>query len=110
MASKDKLTGSFGSLSDTLAFRFDPSLPPDVAGRWLAVMAHTTATAHRSAEWIALPADSPGYDPVINDLDSATHAIVIANSPAKKLAALDEADRALDRVDALLSAPPLAQA
>ena len=106
MASKDKLQGSFGSLSDTLSVRFDPSFPPNVSSRWLAVMAHAAAVAHRSGDWIALPPDSAAYDPVIAGLDDATHMLVVATTSQARLSALDAGDAALDGLEALLGNPP----
>lgn len=104
MASKDKLRGSFGSLSDTLAYRFDPGFPPDIAARWLGVMGLAAAIAHRTDAWNALPDPSPGFDPVIAGLDDATHTIVVAGTAVARMAALDQADAALAGLGTLLDA------
>ena len=104
MASKQQLVGSFNSLSDSLAFRFDPSFPPEVSGRWLGTMGHSAATAHRSGEWLALPGESPAFDGPVAALTGATIAVTTANDDGRRLAALAEADAALAQVDALLDA------
>lgn len=101
MASKDKLRGSFGSLSDTLAYRFDPGFPPGLAARWLSVMGLAAVIAHRTAQWNALPDPSATFDPVIAGLDDATHAIVVANVTVERMAALDQAQAALEALDTL---------
>ena len=104
MATSDKLSGSLGSFSDTLTLRWDPSGPPDVSSRWLAVMTHVAAITHRVGALLALPDESAAFDPIIERLEDATHRIVIAGSSAAKIAALDEADAALDRLEELLDA------
>lgn len=102
MASKSKLRGSFGSLADTLAFRFDPRFPADVAGRWLGVMGFAAAVGQRHGAWTSLPAQSPTFDPIIAALDDATHRLVVADDTAERLAALAAAEGALDLLNNLL--------
>lgn len=102
MATKKELRGSTGSLSDTLAVRNDPSFSPEVAGRWVAVTAHADMIGRRIAEWSALPDTSDDYDEMIQSLVDATHDLVVAGSTTTRLQALDRADLALDRLDALL--------
>lgn len=103
MATKQKLIGSFGSLSDSLAFRFNPASPPDVSSRWLGAMARTAAIAHRSADWTALPNESSDYDGIIAQLDDATHAIVSASTDAERLDALEQANEALGDLSTILA-------
>jgi len=102
MTSKQQLRGSFGSLSDTLSFRFDPSFSQELAGRWLGVLLHAAAIGRQTARWNALPDRSDSFDPVIAALDDATRRLVLASSDAERLDALARADAALDSLDALL--------
>lgn len=102
MATKAKLRGAFNSLVDTLTFRFDPMFPQDVAARWLGVMAYASAIGQRQAGWSALPPSLPDYDPVIETLRNATDALAAADTRYERLGALDEAEAALDDLNALL--------
>ena len=101
MASKDKLTGSFGSLSDTLAFRWDPSFPAEVANPWLGAMMYVAALGQRHSDWTALPATSTKFDAVITALEGATHALVVATTSATRITALDKVKSALDLLNVL---------
>jgi hypothetical protein len=102
MTSREQLMGSFGSLSDSLAFRFDPSRSRSASGRWLAVMGHGAAIGHRSHDWLTLPDHSARSDAVIAALDNATRAVVIAKTDDECMSALDKADSALDLLAGLL--------
>lgn len=102
MASKDKLTGSFGSLSDTLALRWDPGFPAEVADRWIGAMMYVAAIGQRRAEWTALPQASSSSDPVITELDGGTHKLVVATTSATRIDALGKVKNALDLLNALM--------
>lgn len=102
MATKEKLRGAFGSLSDTLTIRFDPSFPEALVARWVAEMTHSAAIANSVGDWNALPAESFAFDPVVTGLDSATHALVVAASTDERLAALERVRAALDALERLL--------
>ena len=104
MATKKQLIGAHGSLDDTLARRIDPGFPPEVHGPWLGRNAYSYAIAQRVAAWLALANSSPGFDAVIDSLRNATEALVVANSTAKRIAALDKVKTALDGLAALLDA------
>lgn len=103
MATKEKLRGAFGSLSDTLTFRFDPSLPEGLVARWVAAMTHAAAIANRVSDWNALPPASASFDPVVVALDNATHVLVVADSTDERLAALNRADAAMGAIEQLLN-------
>lgn len=103
MASKRKLRGSFNSLSDTLAFRSDPSFPEQLSGRWLSVMTHAAEIGRRQGHWTNLPSESEAFDPVLADLVDATNELALADDAASRLTALDGADRALDKLASLLA-------
>lgn len=100
--SKDDLYGSFISLQDTLAFRRDPS-SEDVADRWFGVFSHAWLVGRRTNDWIGLPDNSTKFTARITALDAASRALVLAGPVADRLAALDQADRAIDDVEQLLN-------
>ncbi|MEP9358450.1 hypothetical protein [Sphingomonas sp. KR3-1] len=102
MATWDQLQGAFGSLSDTLSFRFDPGFPPDLSSRWLGVLGIVARIGHRTDAWNAAPGESADFDPVIAALDNASRGIASAGTSDARLAALDVAEAALQSLDALL--------
>lgn len=104
MADKRRLRGSFGSLLDTLQNRLDPFFPPNVLGRWLGAIARAAGIGRDTAGWLALPDQDPRYRAIVEELDEATRAIVMADETSEPslLAALDEADEALAKLAAIL--------
>lgn len=102
MASKQKLRGSIGSLSDTLAFRFDVGFPTAVASKWLGSMGNVSAAMRRTSDWHALAEEDDDFDSVIAVLDEATHAIVTASDNSERMEALESADDAVGSLNRLL--------
>jgi hypothetical protein len=102
MATKSFLRASVGSLSDTLAFRFDPAFPTEVSSRWLGVMGNVSIAMRRTTAWNALPEESEDYDAAVAEIDSATRALVLAANSEQRLAALGDTDNAVDGLNAIL--------
>ncbi|MHA7820160.1 MAG: hypothetical protein ACX930_10990 [Erythrobacter sp.] len=109
MATKSELRGAFGSLSDTLLWRFDPSASQPVRERWLGIVAQHASVARKTSKWRALADECAAYDPVIAALNESTAAIVTADSNPQRLAALDLASLAIAQTDTLLADNPCGQ-
>ena len=108
MGNRNDLRGAFGSLSDTLLFRFDPGASEELRAQWLGTVNLHASIARRTADWIALAFECEAYDRVIAALNGATSALVISGSEIETLAALDQARAAIHQAAGLLDANPCA--
>lgn len=105
---EDELSGSFGSLSDTLQARLSPYFDVAVSGAWLGVLAEVGSIARDTGAWDALADDVPGVDAVVAAMDAATRAIASLKlfEATTALPALKQCATALGMLDAILHPHP----
>lgn len=102
MATRLEVKGAFSSLSDSLYRGNSPFFSQDMAGAWTGVGLHMSEVGRRLNPWVAAGGQSPNYDQVKSALEHASTMIAAADNDAERSVALDIADAALDRLDALI--------